>query len=834
MKNLPTKVLLSSVPLITGLLSVQAYAQEQTSEQNDKAETEIISIVGSRTSARSAEDSPAPVDILGGEDFARQSSTDINDMLRNVVPSYNVSAQPISDASTFVRPATLRGLAADHTLVLLNGKRRHRSSVINFYTAGDSNGAQGPDVSVFPSIALQSVEILRDGAAAQYGSDAIAGVLNFRLKNASEGGSVELRTGSTFEGDGDNFYLAGNKGFELGADGFFNISASYGESDPTNRSVQTAAAAQAEALGFANVPNPAQVWGTPDVDHDFKSVFNLGYDINDNVSFYAFGNYADKEATNGLYHRPALGREGVYTFGDNIAIADLDGVGTGIECPTIAATDLAAIQALSNNSNCWSLHEVYSGGFTPSLTGTVEDMSLVAGIKGELSNEVTYELSATYGRNETSFDVNSYNVSFGPDSETLMDAGSYIQTEKNLNADFTLPVGVNAFASDAMVAFGLEYREETFEANAGHLHSYAIGPYAAQGFSGASQGYAGVNAAAETKASRSNIAVYVDAEADITDNFLLTGALRWEDFEDFGSTINTKVSARLDVSEKMSLRSSLSTGFKAPTPGQQNVRNISSLLDAGNIVLSGILPSLDPLAVSVGGSQLEPEESTSFSFGTVYSGNWVNVTLDYFRVNVDDRISLSPFFDVDSAEFSTLRYYTNDFETETQGVDIVATSSVDMAGGSTEFSLAANWTDTKVEKHNNLDPLRIRTIEEGMPSVRGNFTIQHVQNDWRTLARFNYYASYYNGHISFTDFEPGSEVTLDLEFAYNLTDDTEIIIGAANIFNNFPDAIPDEGLPITGTDSLFDTKSAWGAKYPEFSPMGINGGSYYLRLLSRF
>jgi iron complex outermembrane receptor protein len=834
MKNKMQKIKFLSIPLITGLLGGQAIAQEQTEENSSEAETEVISVLGTRSRGRSVEDSPAPVDVIGAEALSRQGSTDISNMLRNVVPSYNVSAQPISDASTFVRPASLRGLAADHTLVLMNGKRRHRSSVINFYTAGDSNGAQGPDVSVFPSIALKAVDILRDGAAAQYGSDAIAGVINFRLKDDSEGGSVELSTGSTFEGDGDTFFIAGNKGFALGADGFFNISTSYSESDPTDRSVQTAAAAQAESLGFSNVPNPAQVWGTPEVSEDFKSLFNMGVDISEDTSFYAFGNYAKKEATGGLYHRPALGREGVYTFGDNVAVVDLDGVGTGVDCPTILATDLDAIRALSSNSNCWSLHQVYEGGFTPSLTGEVQDMSLVMGVKGDLDNDLTYDLSASYGRNQTDFTVNSYNTSFGPESKTIMDAGAYTQTEKNLNADFTLPVEIGSFADYAMLAFGFEYREETFEAEAGDPHSYDIGPYAVQGFSGSSQGYAGINAAAETKASRSNVAAYIDVESDVTDSLLLTAAFRYEDFEDFGSALNSKVSARLDVTDTLSLRSSISTGFKAPTPGQQNVRNISSILNAGNIELSGILPALDPLSQSVGGTQLEPEESTSFSLGTVYSGDMLSVTLDYFNVSVEDRISLSPFFTVDSAEFSSLRYYTNDFETKTQGLDLVATSSLDMAGGSTDMSLAMNWTDTEVEKHNNLDALRIRTLEDGMPSVRGNFTVEHMQEDWRALARINYFGSYYNGHISFTDFEPSAEATLDIEFTYHLTDDTNIIIGATNILNNFPDEIPDAGVPITGTTSLFDTKSAWGAKYPEFSPMGINGGAYYIRIVSFF
>jgi iron complex outermembrane receptor protein len=826
--------LLSTAPLLASLISGHAIAQQM--EDADVSNAETITVLGTRGSGRSIEDSPVPVDVIGAEDLAAQSATDLSGMLRNIVPSYNVSAQPISDASTFVRPASLRGLAADHTLVLLNGKRRHRSSVINFYTAGDSNGAQGPDISIFPIIALKTVDILRDGAAAQYGSDALAGVINFRLKDASEGGSVEARFGSTFEGDGDLFTVAGNKGFELGDSGFFNISASYGEMDPTDRSVQTTAAAQAEALGFNNVPNPAQIWGTPRVNEDFKSLFNMGMELKNGSNLYAFGNYASKEATGGLYHRPALGREGVYTFGENVATIDLDGVGVGVgeSCPTILANDIDGIRGLYNNSNCWSLHQVYEGGFTPTLTGEVKDISLVVGVDGVFDNEITYDFSASFGRNESAFSVDSYNVSFGPQSETVMDAGSYRQTETNLNADFTMPLEISSIADFAMLAFGFEYRVEKFEAEAGDPHSWDIGPYADQGFQGSSQGYAGINAAAATSASRSNYAAYVDVEGNVTDSLLLTAALRYEDFEDFGTAINGKIAARLDVTDSVSLRSSISTGFKAPTPGQQNVRNISSILNGGVIELSGILPPLDSLSQSVGGTQLQPEESTSFSFGGVYSNEMVSVTADYFNINVNDRISLSPFFTVDNADFSSLRYYTNDFETTTQGIDVVATYSMDMADGTTDMSLAMNWTDTKVDRHNNLDELRIKTLEDGMPAVRGNLTLEHMQDNWSALARVNYFGNHYNGHISFTDFNVGAEATLDLEFTYHVSDDISVMVGAANVFNNYPDAIPNTGVTITGTDSLFDTKGAWGAKYPEFSAMGINGGSYYLRIVSYF
>ena len=831
----------SALAIMGSLLSPTAIAQDQAIEAaaNDKsAVVEEIVTVGTRSKGRSVKDSPAPIDVISGSDFQNQDSTDINNMLRNLVPSYNVSAQPISDASTFVRPASLRGLAADHTLVLLNGKRRHRSSVINFYTAGDSNGAQGPDVSVFPSIGLSAVEVLRDGAAAQYGSDAIAGVINFRLKNDSEGGSLEAKVGSTYSGDGDNFQIAGNKGFELGSSGFLNLSVSYGQSDPTDRSVQVDSAAALEALGVADVPNPAQVWGTPRVHNDFKSMFNMGADVSDTMQFYAFGNYAKKKATTGLYYRPSSSRGGVFTSGSDVLIADLDGVGVGASCPTIAADDLAGIAALSNDPNCFSFHEMFPGGFTPSMTGTVTDLSLVGGFKGEFNNGLTYDVSVSAGSNETAFAVDSINASFGPNTAFIMDAGKYTQTEQNINADFTYPISVESLANDLMVAFGFEYRDEEFAADSGHPQSYEIGPFGEQGFGGSSQGYAGLSSAANGSWSRSNIAAYLDLEADVTDSLLVTGALRWEDFDDFGSKVSTKISTRFDLTDTVSLRGSFATGFRAPTPGQQNIKNVSSLLNAGVISLSGVVPPTDALAVSVGGQQLKPETSTSFSFGTVIALGDIDLTVDYFDVTVDDRISLSPFFNVTSPEFTSLRYYTNDFKTKTKGIDVVATYSLDMAEGVTSFALAGNWTKTEIKSHNNLDSLRIRSIEDGMPAVRGNFTINHQADKWRALARANYFGSYYNGHISFTDMEPSAEVTLDFEIGYDIANNMELIVGASNILNNFPDEVPDEGLPMNlgliGTDALFDTKGAWGAKYPEFSPMGINGGTFYLRFRYTF
>jgi len=843
-KNMKTKktVIASAITtsIISTFFSVNLYAEEPQSKTEKKEDVEKISIIGSRVQGRGSLDTAAPVDVISGEDFVNQGSNDIGDLLRTVVPSYNVSAQPISDAATFVRPANLRGLAPDHTLVLLNGKRRHRSAVIAFYGAGLSDGAQGPDISVFPTIALKQVSVLRDGAAAQYGSDAIAGVMNFSLKDASEGGTFEVKAGQFYEGDGSNYQFSGNIGLPLTAAGFLNLSAEYGESDPTDRSLQRDDAQSLIDAGNTHVANPAQVWGSPEVQRDLKLTINAGVDMDDNRTFYAFGNYANKIAKAGLYYRNPNSKGGVYTQGDNHLVADLDGIDNGISCPTFLAGDSAGLSQVMDNTsevgaNCFVFNEIFPGGFTPSMTGETIDLSGVLGIKGYYQgSDLYYDASVGGGYSEVNFAVDSINPSYGPNTPLNMDAGTYIQLEKNINFDLSYPVAVSFFDSDLNVAGGFEWREEQFEAIVGDPESYNIGPFSEQGFSSGSQGYIGLSEVSAGNWDRSNIALYLDLEANVTENLLVALAGRWEDFNDFGTTTNGKLSLRWDVNDEFALRSTLSTGFRAPTPGQANISNVSSVLQDGVIVNSGIIPPTTDLAVKFGATKLQPEKSKSFSFGSIITLDDISITIDYFNINVEDRIAVSNFISLTSeeaialenqgiagaSEFANFRYYTNDFNTVTQGIDIVASYPFSSFGGNSNISLVGNWTDTKVEKSssNLLDETRIRTLEEGLPSIRGNINFTHNQGDWRALARVNYFGDYYIAHVSYGGFafEPGAEVTVDLELGYNVNDNISVTFGASNLFNEFPDENP--------------FGSILGAKYPEFSPMGINGGMYYLRL----
>ena len=387
-------------------LAVPAYAQE---DEAAAEEVEKIAVVGTRAAPRSVGDSPVPLDIIGGDEFLSQGSTDIMSMLSTVVPSLNVNDQPINDASTLVRPMNLRGMSSDHTLILVNGKRRHRSAVITFLGGGLSDGAQGPDISNIPASAIKQVEVLRDGAAAQYGSDAIAGVVNFALKDGSEGGSLEARYGSTYEGDGDTFQITGNIGTQLTENGFANFSAEYRESDATSRSVQRGDAADLTAAGNPFIADPAQIWGTPEIKYDYKLLGNFGLDLNTTDQAYMFLNYAKREIEGGFYFRNPHTRGGVYDGGTvdgepTLLVGDLDGVGTGIECPTVFIGDnvlespefgLIADNSTEVGQNCFAFNEMFPGGFTPRFGGVIRDGSFVLGTNGEMANEWMYDVSVS-------------------------------------------------------------------------------------------------------------------------------------------------------------------------------------------------------------------------------------------------------------------------------------------------------------------------------------------------------------------------------------------------------------------------------------------------------
>ncbi|MBV1907370.1 MAG: TonB-dependent receptor [Pseudomonadales bacterium] len=820
---------------------------------------EEVVVVGTRRQARSVGDSPAPIDVIGGEDFENQGGTDLLDLLRTLVPSYNVNAQPISDAATLVRPANLRGLPPDNTLVLVNGKRHHRGAVISFLGGGLSDGAQGPDISVFPAIGLKQVEVLRDGAAAQYGSDAIAGVINFVPKDSAEGLSFEAKTGETYKGDGAQTSIAANVGLPFTDNGFANFSLEYSKSDATSRSDQRADAAALIAGGNTAVADPAQIWGNPDIDDSWKFMGNIGLDLNDTTHAYLFGNYAEKKVLGGFFFRNPTNRGGIFSLdeGTNYLVGDLNpdnpaffddrlGAPDGLDCAadldrTVPATGAGSasdtvLANLMNTPGCFVFNSQFPGGFTPNFGGTVYDYSAVAGVSGEAANGLLWDVSIGVGSSSAEFLIkNTINPSLGLATPTVFRPGDYTQLEKNINADFSYPVNIDAFASPLNVAFGFEYREEQFEITAGDTASWEAGPFFKQGFGIGSNGFGGFNPSIAGKFDRGNAAAYVDLETDITDQLLLGAALRYEHFDDFGDTVNGKLSARFAPNEIIAFRATVSTGFRAPTPGQSNVQNVTTTSqDDGVLVQRGTIPSTNPVAISKGGKPLDSEDSTSFSAGFVWDAtDSLNLTVDYFNIELKDRITQSATKQLTPEEVQELvnagitgagdlnefRFYTNDFDTTTQGIDVVGTWSHEWDSGVTDVNLAYNWTETKLDKASDvIDYEREGELERSLPETRWTLTGTHLLGDLRMLLRVSYYDEWTDpgesgpaGDITF-----GDEFIVDAEVSYTIQEKYTLSLGARNLLNEYPDKEP-------RVDSL-------GYRYPEASPTGFNGGYFYGRI----
>ena len=825
-----------------------SFATGELRAQDDEAvEIGDIYVVGTRRPVRSTADTPAPIDLIAGDDFTDQGTTNLPDLMRTLVPSYNIATQPISDAATFIRPANLRGLGPDQTLVFVNGKRRHRAAVISWLGNGLSEGAQGPDISVIPAIALKRVEVLRDTASAQYGSDAIAGVMNFVLKDRPEGGMVETQWGRTYEGDGDAYRIAANAGLPLGDAGFANLSAQWHESQPTVRSVQRADAEGLIEGGNTYVREPyAQIWGQPDVSGDYTLFLNTGVEMNEAAEVYAFGNFANRETEGGFFFRNPNTRGGVFA---NRLVGDLR-PNDGMACPAITPTDdffspEAARAYMNANPGCFVFNERFPGGFTPQFKGEVSDTAGTAGLRGAFDSGLTYDVSYTMGVNEIDFSMrDTINASLGPDTPTQFELGSYTQTEQTANFDLTYEMDVAAFDSPLHTAVGVEWRREQFEIAAGEPASWRAGPLASDGFGIGANGFSGFSDVVAGSWSRSNVAGYVDLEADVTEKVTVGTMGRVEHFDDFDTTTDAKLGGLYQVTDNFGLRGSASTGFRAPTVGQQNVINVTTAFftDAvtgrTGLTQRGTIPPTCAEARLKGGKPLAPEESLTFTVGMVAESGPFSFTADYYRIDVEGRLAQSATKNltdeekaaigddgcIPAGDIGNFRYFTNSLDTRTQGVDLVASldlSSVaaGLEDGQTELVFVGNWTQTKVTKHDPeaLDRQRIVQLEDALPKVRFNTTLRHEQERWGAFARVNYFGSYseYHADVGSWLFHPGAEFTVDVEASYKPISGLELSLGAENVLNNFPDENP--------------FARNVGSKYPESAPMGFAGGFYYAR-----
>jgi iron complex outermembrane receptor protein len=840
-----------AVGLALGTTTSFVASAEDAAQDKD---VERIAVVGSRSAPRSVADSPVPIDIVGGDELGKNASSDMLDMLQAAVPSFNVRQQPISDAASFIRPVNLRGLSSDSTLILLNGKRRHRASVIAFQGGGVNDGAQGPDISVIPSVALKQVEVLRDGAAAQYGSDAIAGVMNFVLKDDADGGSISVRQGEYYEGDGAQTIVDGNIGLPFTDDGFINLSFQYKNADATSRSVQSPSAQALTDAGNTDVNDPSMTWGNPKIEDDITLFANVGLDLGNDKEFYMFGNYSDRTGTGGYYYRNPQDRGGVFTDAgtDELLVGAMDG--NAGACPNIAITEGDVrnqqdyIDGVANNDNCWAFNELMPGGYTPQFTGVINDVSLVMGTKGEIKggflDEAFYDLSGSVGRNKSTYTlVNTVNPSMGAlnidQPGNAFEAGSYIQLEKSFNFDLVKSVDVGL--NDPMnVATGLEWREESFEIISGEQASWKAGPLASQGFSIGSHGFAGFSPEAQGISSRRSIAAYVDVEAYLTDDFLVGVALRYEDFSSFGDTTNYKLTAQYQLTDELSLRASHSTGFRAPTVGQANVVNTQTSFVEGELVQSGVYPPTHPISAELGAVELEPEESISYALGLVYQSGDFFMTVDAYSIEVTDRVAQTdkkPITqdNVDNLQGlypspelllgSSFTFFANDFDTTTQGVDVVGNYSMELLDGDTKFSLAYNYNTTEVENAgDNTSAYKIRRLEEGIPEHRGTLTVAQSWENVSMFVRANYFGEWFATHADADDagwYETAdASYTLDAEVSYFVNDSWTLSAGANNILDTEPKELQ------KGADGAYSQANG---KYYESGPFDYNGGFYYVK-----
>ena len=866
----------------------------QTAIAQDAGLEEVI-ITGTRLSDRSAQDSPVPVDVISGSEMRTNGSTDLQDMLRTQVPSFDINAQPISDAATITRPPNLRGLSPDNVLVLVNGKRRHRGSIISFLGGGISDGAQGVDIASIPSLALKQVEVLRDGASSQYGSDAIAGVLNFILRDDAEGFEVVARYGSTFEGDGDNYMVAANLGLPLGDRGFVNITGEMRDVEGTVRSVVRNDVAFAAANGYSPVSDfqaintytgeAPQYWGQPDVDDDAKLFLNAAFEINDNLEVYAFGNYAERAVTGGFFYRNVVGgpsgqRGGVYkgptvdpTTGiasdsgvPSVLVGDLDGGSSCIDGIPLGGSggvipDPGLLASVSADDNCFSFIETIPAGFVPRFGGTNEDTAFAIGARGsfDVGTGLNYDLSAQRGSNKTEFYIrNTINGSLGPNTPRDFVPGGQEQTETvyNLDLSYGFEVGL---ASELNVAVGAEYREEEFDLFAGDPASYALGPLASQGFSSSSNGFGGFPN--DTSAEQDNTAFYVDVETDITDRLTVQAAVRYEEFSNFDNTTNYKLAGLFHVTDSLRLRAAFSTGFHAPTAGQANITNVTTQNVNGTLVDQGTLPlfsaagqlGADYIAATNGGAgrpELGPEEAENFSFGVGFDIGASTWTIDYYDIDVEDRIALGANVDflaalnytgggtsygtvgealtgLDAAgvinrqdfigldDLAEFRFFSNSFDTRTKGVDLVGNMNFDLMSGFSTITVAFNYNDTEVTDRGSINPIsegRVEALEELLPNVKGNVAWSHTQGKWRTLLRANYYGGWKS---TSNGYNVDAATLVDAQVSYQLTDSLELTAGVDNLFDEYPDKTPNPG--------------GLGQLYPEDSPFGFNGGTWYLQ-----
>lgn len=835
-----------TLAIAAALGSPTAFAQDGADEVKTDEKIEQISILGSRVANRSATESSVPIDIIDTKSLTKGGFTELGQSLQATAPSFNFTRTQVSDGSDLFRPATLRGLQPDQTLVLVNGKRRHNQAIFGLNgTVGA--GAAGTDMNAIPISALSNIQVLRDGAAAQYGSDAIAGVINLTLNDSTGVTTGFIQAGSTSEGDGDKLTLGLNRGFDIGDDGgFINLSLEFRDYDGVNR-------AQKDRTGSSTIA-PGELsdtvrWGMGDAESEFVSTFyNMAIPLSDDKEFYSFG---------GFSNRTALGNGFFRAF----------------------------------NSASQNVPQIYPDGFLPRIDNEAEDTSLAAGIRGDINDDWSFDVSVVHGRNKYDFDSkNTLNASYAAeyvannpganDADIIANSGPtsgysggfrFDQTTFNLDISGSVDVGSD---NELYVSFGTEYRDENYEIVPGEEASYACGiantsssfpsiidpeTFAECGF----QAYPGLRPDAAVDASRDSYALYVDVEMDIIDGWNVGAALRYEDFSDSGDDLVGKLSSRYEISEDFALRGALSTGFRAPSLQQSAYTAFTTNLGPGGVLSPSFTATAgSPFPAALGVNGLELETTKNASIGFVYNAtNEITLTVDAYSVEIKDRITLGSLLSPEQVAFNPtavealtatgadqVNYFSNSVDSTTKGVDIILRYETTLSEGQFSATFAGNINETEIDRVNSpegipeevsLDALQRSFLEDGQPKERATLTFDYERGKWSSVLRANYFGetdvTYFgNDHIGLPgflsptgEFKPTSTVEsavlVDLNISYQLTDSLALVAGVDNIFDVTPDEL--------GEDEALDFITNGAFKYPiRAVPYGFNGSSYFVRV----
>ena len=869
-KRVLQSVLLASSAIVSTIAVPGVALAQDAAASDDQEAAESIVVLGTRRTDRSSTNSASPVDVIGASELTAQPASNLLEVVKNLVPSLNVPQNTISDASTFVRSPSLRGLPADNVLVMIGGKRLNRSALVQTYSGGDTGlgyGSQGADIGSIPSIAISNLQVLREGATAQYGSDAIAGVMNYGIRNNDSGIELQGRYGQHFrDGDGKSYQIAGNVGLGLGDRAFINVSGEYFDDGQTSRGVQPARAlgylaqnpGSAALLPYA--PLPAQVWGNSPT-HGWKILFNSELELSDNAKFYMLGNASYNKTAGSFNYRPST-------------VTYLDSTGSTVHA-TKQANDIVLCPRTFLNYNpvagpdvdgCGTTQDpyyrnLYPAGFTPIFVGVVKQLWGVAGIKGSMG-ELTYDLSVSSSRNTLDIQMfDSLNAAFSPNnpvapdftntpSQTDFDFGRQGQKEMNANLDLTYPVEVG-FASPITLSGGFEYRKETYQLTASDYQAYAQG--------GAS-GYGGVSPTQAGTWNQSNVAFYAGAEADVMSNWTVGIAGRYEHYNTFGTATVGKINTRYEFIPGFALRATVGTGFHAPSPGQQHNSTLTTNFVGGQSIQTGTFPVDSAASLFYGAQPLTPEKSTNFGIGfTAEPTQGLSFTVDYYNIKVRDKIFVTQSFAVTAADIlaspalstifggqagGNVSFFTNGLSTRTQGVDVVASYKTEALGGDLNLSLAYNHNSNKVLSANNnvINGAQIANIRNLAPHDVAHFSISYTKGRFSLAAREHYYGSWVNA----TDYSDGTgtaganggplqrfgaKATTDIDVTYELSDELAITVGANNVFNTFPDKLNNNSGPIYAANG----GDLFGQVYPRNGgPFGMNGGLWYARVRIKY